>query len=105
MLVRMRPVIAHRNASADGLRGGFEHGLATKRVHVDELHSTQRRRGKHSAGNGVGNVVEFQVEKNARAECRNFFNGSGTCGGKKLVADLEHTDNVGDLLCEFQRAG
>ncbi len=78
---------------------------AAKRVHVDELHSAQRRRGEHGAGNGVRNVVEFQVEKNAGAERCDFFNGGGTRSRKELVADLEHTDKIGDLLCEFQRSG
>ena len=99
------PVGAHGDSGADGLHGGFEHGSAAERVDVDKLHSRHGRRRKYGTGNGVGNVVEFQVEKNARAERSDFFNGGGARSGEELVADLEHTDKIGNLLCEFQCRG
>src|SRR5437016_1243989 len=98
-----RPVGAHRNAGTDGLRRGFEHGRAAERVHVDELHPGHRRRGKHGAGNGVGYVVEFQVEKNAGAQGSNFLYRRRTRGRKELVANLEHAHKIGNLLCELRR--
>ena len=58
-------VRAHRNSGADGLRGGLQHRRSAERVHVDQLHAGHCRGGKHRACNGIGNVVEFQVEEDA----------------------------------------
>ena len=47
--------------------------------------------------------MEFQVEENAVAKCGDLLYRLRTSAGKKLVADLEHTDKIGDLLSELQR--
>jgi len=94
MLVRM--VTAKRRGRSapigtpalDGLHRGFEHGFAAECVHVDELHAGHGCRGKHGASNGVGNVVEFQVEKNARAQCGNFLDGGGPAAVKSWLPIL-----------------
>ena len=99
------PVRAHWHASADGLRRGFEHGVAAERVHIDELHASHGCGDRTAPATVFGNVVEFQVEKNARAKRRDFFNCGGASGCEELVADFEHADQIGDLLCEFQRSG
>ena len=50
-------------------------------------------RGSNGSGNGVGDVVEFQIEKYLGAGGGDFFNGAGAFGGEKFAANLEE---VGD---------
>jgi hypothetical protein len=50
-----------------------------------------------------GNIVEFQIEKNAGTQRRHFADRSGTCRGEQLVADFEHADKVGYLFGELDR--
>src|SRR6266850_3612255 len=95
------PVRPHRHAGADGLYRCFEHGFSAKRMDVHELHAAHRRRREHGAGNGVGNVVKFQVEEHARAQGRDFFDCCRPCRREELVADFEHAYKIGDLLGEL----
>jgi hypothetical protein len=37
-------------------------------VHVHQLHSGHGRAGKHRTGDGVGDVVKFQVEEDFRTQ-------------------------------------
>jgi hypothetical protein len=46
--------------------------------------------------------VELQVQEDARAERGYFANGLRARSGKELAADLEHTNQIGHLLCEFK---
>ena len=61
-----RSIGSHRDSGADGLHGRLEHGLSAERVDVEKLDASHRRRRKHRSGNCVWNVVEFQIEKDAR---------------------------------------
>ena len=72
-------------------------------MHIDELHSRHRRGGQHRAGNRIRDIVEFQVEEDAGAQGRDFFDGGRTRSRKKLVADLEHAHKIGNLLRELHR--
>jgi 4-diphosphocytidyl-2-C-methyl-D-erythritol kinase len=57
---------------------------------VDGRHfSSQRSSGVDCFLRGVRNVVEFQIEKNARAEFFKFPHNGGSLGGEKLKADLK----------------
>jgi len=48
------------------LRGGVDHGVSTEGMHVYELYSGHRGTGENRAGDGVWNVVKFQVQEDAR---------------------------------------
>ena len=98
-----RPVRAHRLARTNRLHRRVQHRVASERVHVYKLHSGHGRARQHGAGNGIRNIVEFQIEKNARPQCGNFPHSRRTRRGKKLAANLEHSDKIGNLLREFQR--
>src|SRR5712671_228227 len=41
----------------------------------------------------------------AAAQSRNLFDGCRPGHGEELVADLEHSDEIGDLLRELHRRG
>src|ERR1700745_3524939 len=71
-------------------------------MHVDKLHAGHSSRAKPRSRDGIGNVVEFQIEENAVAKRRDLFDGFRTGAGEKLVADLEHTDQVGNFLSKLQ---
>src|ERR1700747_3354313 len=72
-------------------------------MHVDKLHAGHSSRAKHRSRDGIGNVVEFQIEEDAVAKRRDLFDGFRTSAGEKLVADLEHADQVGNFLSKLQR--
>ncbi len=97
------PVGTHRLRRADGLRCGMEHRAATERVHVHKLHAGHRHARQNRAGNGVRDVVEFQVKEDAGAECGYFAHRLRTRRREQLAADLEHADKIGNLFREFQR--
>ena len=67
-------------------------------MHVDKLHAVHRGRGENSSSHCVWNVVEFQVEENAGAERRDFFNPSRSSGGKQLIANFEQAHEIRHLL-------
>jgi hypothetical protein len=50
------------------------------------------RRG-NGAGNGVRDVVEFQIKKNFGPGGGDFFYGAGAFGGEELAANLEEVGN------------
>src|SRR5437660_9113920 len=98
-----RPVRAHGHSGADGLRRSLHHGFAAERVHAHELHAGHGCSGEHRSGNGIRDVMVFQVEEHAGAQRGDFFYRGGTGSGKKLIADLEHTDKIGNLRGKFHR--
>src|SRR5208337_4970225 len=74
-------------------------------MHIDELHARHGRRGKYSSRHRVGNVVEFQIEKNARSQLRHLADRFGSSGCEQLAANFEHADKIRHLLVEVQRCG
>src|SRR6266404_5224215 len=72
-------------------------------MHVDKLHAGHSSRAKHGSRDGIGNIVEFQIEENAVAKRRDLFDGFRTGAGEKLVANLEHANQVGNFLGKLQR--
>ena len=74
-------------------------------MNIHELHTRDRRRGKHRPRDCVGDVVEFQVEKNVRSQLRHLADGFGPRRSKELAANLEHADKIRHLLGELQRRG
>src|SRR5260370_36094344 len=70
---------------------------------VDKLHAGNSSRAKHRSRDGIGNVVEFQIEENAVAKSGDLFDGFRPGAGEKLVANLEHADQVGNFLGKLQR--
>src|SRR5208337_3253794 len=74
-------------------------------MHIDELHARHGRRGKYSSRHRVGNVVEFQIEKNARSQLRHLADRFGSSGCEQLAANFEHADKIRHLPGEVQRCG
>src|ERR1700739_928330 len=74
-------------------------------MHVEKLHSRHGCGREHRTCDSVRNIVEFQVQENAIAECGNLFHCFRPSAGKKLAADLEHANKVRDILGELQRRG
>ncbi len=72
-------------------------------MHIHKLHAGHARRSKHRARHSVGNIVEFQVEKNIRAELRYLAYCFRSRSGEELAADFEHAHKVRHLLGELQR--
>src|SRR5450432_4698197 len=71
-------------------------------MHIYKLHARQSRGRKHSTRNSVGNIVIFQIEEYARTQLADLLHRFRPGRGKELVADFEHTYQVGNLFCEFQ---
>lgn len=80
-------------ATSERLACRAHHGYAARRVQRQQADARQLRRGANSAGNGVRDVVKFQIEKNFGPGGGDFFNGAGAFGGEELAANLEE---VGD---------
>ena len=90
----------HGHAEAEGSRdpevaGGFDrrfggcarHRQAPARVDV-EHEDTETRRLAHRGGDGIRDVVEFEVEKDAKAPFAGSLDRSGTGRREELRADL-----------------
>ena len=71
-----------------GFGSGFEHGRAAGGVDGEEF-GAEGSDGTHSAGDGVGNVVELEVEKDGVAAMAEFANDGVAFGEVELEADLE----------------
>jgi hypothetical protein len=67
-------------------------------MYIDQLHAGHGGRGKHRTRHRVGNVVVFQIEEDAIAKGRHLPNGFGTSVAEELAANLEHADDIGNLL-------
>ena len=70
-------------------------------MHVYELYARHRGRRKHRARNCVWNVVEFQIEENARAKLRDLPHRFRSSTGEQLAADLEHAYKISHLFCKL----
>lgn len=55
----------------------------------------QFSRGSNSAGDSVGDIMKFQIEKNFGAGGGDFFDRAWAFGGEELAANLEE---VGDAM-------
>ena len=87
------------------LRGFFRraHHFATAAgVDGEHLH-VEPDSGHDRLGDGIRDVVKFQVEKYARARRANFFHDVRPGGGEQFAADLECANRRGDLRRKFQR--
>jgi hypothetical protein len=71
-------------------------------MHVDQLHAGHGGRRKHRARHRVGNVVVFQIKKDAVAKRRDLPDGFRAGIAEELATDLEHADNIGNLFGERQ---
>ena len=65
----------HHLAAAGGMQG----------EHLDR----ERRDGFDGLGDGVGDVVELEVEENIEAEIGDFADAVGAAGGEHLEADFD----------------
>jgi hypothetical protein len=65
----------------------------------------QSRRGGYGAGNSVGDIVKFQVEKNAIATARQFLDDTRPVTRKEATADFEAADQPSEFIGERARLG
>ena len=63
------------------------------------------RRRSHRAGDGVGNVVILQIEKDAIAALHQLVDQRRTDAGEQLFADLECADGAPQAVGEAARLG
>jgi len=71
-----------------GFGGGGEHGGASAGMDGEELRAERRDR-THRGGDGVGNVVEFQVEEDGVAAIPERLNDGAPSGEVEFEADFE----------------
>jgi hypothetical protein len=71
-------------------------------VDIDQLHSGHGCGSQYGSGNGVWNIVEFQIKKDPRAPLRHLPHRFGPGGRKELAADLKHPDKVRHLVRKLQ---
>ncbi len=74
--------------AVEGGAGCGEHGRPSRGMNRHHAHA-ERGGGAHGAGDGVGNVVEFEIEKDRVTACREPFYNGGAGGGKELQSHLE----------------
>src|SRR5262249_23533263 len=60
-------------------------------------------RGLHRSRDGIGNIVELEIEPDLRAGGQNRAHNLRTLGRVKLEADFEKRDFAAELLDEFER--
>ena len=77
-----------RRPSAHRVARGLEHRAAAAGVHVQHPDAEPRRRGA-GLGDGVRNVVELEIEKDAKAALDHPAHGLRTGDDEHLLADLE----------------
>ena len=67
----------------------------------DHLHIKPGGRG-HGLGDGVGDVMKFQVQEDQRARGPDLFDDVRPGAGEEFVADLESAADRRELVHEFQ---
>ena len=81
-------ILHHRAATrgVDGYDGGFKR--------VNRL---------HCLGNRIGNVVQFKVEENGKAQLLHFMHAMVAIGAEKFETKLYPANLSLDTACQFQR--
>jgi hypothetical protein len=72
-------------------------------VDVHHPHTEPRGFGNRR-GDGVGDVVILQIEKNTVTSLNERANDGGTFGGEEPAADFEAAGNTGERFGESERA-
>lgn len=88
---------------AERFAGGTHHrrsACGMKREHADSAEPSCRR---HSACDRVRNVVEFQIEEDAKTKARKHLHGLRAFGCKELAADFEIANNPFQFLRQGPR--
>ncbi len=81
-----------------------QHGGSTRGVnghHAD----TEACGGANSAGNGVGNIMEFQVEEDGVAAIEERFEDGGTGGDEEFETNFEPDAGAFQAVEEIYRCG
>ena len=84
-----------------GLDRGANHFRSAAQVKRQHLHAQLDRRFNR-AGDGIRDIVQFEIEKNFRAGSRNFAHDRGTGSGVKLQSDFEKRNLIAQLLDQSQ---
>ena len=82
---------------------GFHHGSAAAGMDGEHL-DVQARGGGHGFGDGVRDVVKFEVEENGSTGPPNLANDVGSGAGEEFAADFESSDVRRELGDESQGA-
>jgi hypothetical protein len=70
------------------------HRAASSRVHVYQSDVGQCRSRRDGARHSVGNVVIFQVQKDARTQSSHLADRIGSTGGKQVNVDFEKARKI-----------
>ena len=84
--------------------GGAEHLGSAAGVDGEHLDIEPRGAGD-GFGDGVGDVVKFEIEEHARAGVAHAADDVGAFGDEEFFADFECADGGGELFSERQCAG
>jgi hypothetical protein len=68
-------------------------------VNVEHL-DAEAGRLNGGLGDGIGNIVKFEIEKNLPTELLNLPDRLRSGMGEKLLADLEHANRAGEQADE-----
>ena len=85
-----------------GIPSGLHHARAAGGVNVDHPHAERCRR-RHRRGDGVRDVVKFQVEEDSCPAARQRADDVRTLGGEEPAADLQPADNAAQRVCHRDR--
>jgi len=100
----------HRDQQGPGRRRGHrvprrdQHVASPARMHVDHPRA-QRGGGAAGAGNGVRDVVEFQVQENRQAQLVEAGDDRRPLRGEKFLADLHSAAAAAQAAGDRQRFG
>lgn len=74
-----------------GFFGGLHHELPSAGVDGEHL-DIEERGGFDGFGDGIGNVVEFEVEEDVGTGSPDLFDDLGATADEEFLADFEGTD-------------
>src|SRR2546427_12976689 len=83
----------------------FFNDTATTEIYTLSLHDAlpicHRRRGKHGASNGVGDVVEFQIEKNTDRKSTRLNSSHSQISYAVFCLKKKKPGSHASLLCQI----
>ncbi len=87
-----------------GGRGGFQHGGAPGSVEGEQA-GPGGRRGADGSGDGVGNVVQLEIEEDGKAAVGEGGDDGRAFGNEQLEADLEPAAGGAETVGEGESRG
>ena len=78
-----------------GFRGGLNHGLSAGGVQRHQVHA-KAGASLHGTRDGAGDIVQFEVEKDALAGILDHSHHVGALGGEELQADFVEIHRIAE---------